>query len=192
MREDAPDDFLDPFPGMGTPVSYLLDAEGKVAAPLAYGAGEVPALAKRTAGLPDGPVARTDVKYLPGAVEGMCGPGASSKKPRVWTANENLRIGEYHVGVRSDSEAAAEIVRRAFEAELGEDDPDVPANYSVVLGEPVSGVSKDLRLLMFANTTVVRSRSPRRVLQALAAHLRHPSRAGGSAAHDQPRRRPRR
>src|SRR5207253_5750163 len=34
LRDDT--EFDDPFAGMGTPVAYLVDAEGKVAAPLAY------------------------------------------------------------------------------------------------------------------------------------------------------------
>jgi peroxiredoxin len=40
------------FSGMGTPVAYLVDEEGKNAATLAYGAEEVPALARKAAGLP--------------------------------------------------------------------------------------------------------------------------------------------
>lgn len=37
------------FSGLGTPVAYLLDEEGRIAEPLAVGAGEVPALARRVA-----------------------------------------------------------------------------------------------------------------------------------------------
>lgn len=51
LREGAPADFPDPFPEMGTPAAYLLDAEGRVDAPLAYGAGEVPELAGLAGGL---------------------------------------------------------------------------------------------------------------------------------------------
>src|SRR5262249_399093 len=36
----------DPFPGFGTPVAYLLDEEGRVAAPFAAGADLVPTLAR--------------------------------------------------------------------------------------------------------------------------------------------------
>ena len=38
----------DPFAGFGTPAAYLLDADGRVAEPMAYGANEVPA--RRRAG----------------------------------------------------------------------------------------------------------------------------------------------
>ena len=40
------------FSGMGTPVAYLVDEEGKNAAPFAYGSDAVPALARKAAGLP--------------------------------------------------------------------------------------------------------------------------------------------
>jgi peroxiredoxin len=40
------------FSGMGTPVAYLVDEEGKNAASLAYGSDDVPALARKAAGLP--------------------------------------------------------------------------------------------------------------------------------------------
>jgi peroxiredoxin len=40
---------LQPFQGLGTPVAYLLDEEGRVAEPLALGALDVPALARAAA-----------------------------------------------------------------------------------------------------------------------------------------------
>ena len=46
----------DPFAGFGTPSAYLLDAEGRVEEPMAYGAVEVPARAAELAGIdPPGP-----------------------------------------------------------------------------------------------------------------------------------------
>ncbi len=42
---------IDPFLGFGTPAAYYLDTDGRVAAPFAYGAGEVPALARELAGV---------------------------------------------------------------------------------------------------------------------------------------------
>jgi peroxiredoxin len=42
------------FSGMGTPVAYLVDEEGKNAASLAYGSDAVPVLARKAAGLPPG------------------------------------------------------------------------------------------------------------------------------------------
>lgn len=41
---------IEPFAGQGTPVAYLLDEEGNVAAPIAVGAFNVPALARQVAG----------------------------------------------------------------------------------------------------------------------------------------------
>jgi hypothetical protein len=89
----------------------------------------------------------------------------------VWTDNATFRIGDHHVGIRADSPNAADVIDRALSAYRGEPDPAVPPNYSVVLGDPVSGPSRDLRLLRWQNTTVVRSRSTSRVLHSLAAHL---------------------
>jgi peroxiredoxin len=43
---------VEAFFGMGTPVAYLIDEEGKTASELAYGAEHVPALAREAAGLP--------------------------------------------------------------------------------------------------------------------------------------------
>jgi len=43
---------VDAFNGMGTPVAYLIDEEGKTASELAYGADQVPALAREAAGRP--------------------------------------------------------------------------------------------------------------------------------------------
>lgn len=45
---------LKAFDGMGTPVAYLLDEEGRVARPVAVGANEVPALAREIAEGDDG------------------------------------------------------------------------------------------------------------------------------------------
>jgi thiol-disulfide isomerase/thioredoxin len=176
VRDGADESFEDPFRGMGTPVAYLLDGELAVTAPLALGANAVPALARQAAGRVEKVVARTDVRYLPGASEGMCGAGARSKKPRVWTANATYRIGDYHVGIRTDSAAADAVVAGLLAAYRADDDPSVPANYSLVLGgdgDRKGGRSraKELCLLLWGNATVVRSRSARRVLLGLANHL---------------------
>lgn len=44
-------DGADPFPGMGTPMAYLIDEAGVIAEPLAAGAGEVPVLLRTIAGV---------------------------------------------------------------------------------------------------------------------------------------------
>jgi peroxiredoxin len=49
-----PTEQLKPFDGMGTPVAYLLDEQGRVAQPVAIGANEVPALAREAAEGKDG------------------------------------------------------------------------------------------------------------------------------------------
>lgn len=186
LREEAGEDFEDPFPSMGTPVAYLLDTEGRVAQRLAFGAGEVPTLARRAAGMPepepagghehdhadheaqthaDGP------KYLP-AGGGVCNPGTSAtKKPREWAATSAYAIGEYHIGVRADSLATDELIGRLFAAHRLPAGTEAPENYSVVLGEPGKSGARGLNLLLRGNTTIVRSRSARRVLLALAGHL---------------------
>ena len=41
----------DPFAGFGTPAAYLLDADGRVEEPMAYGANEVPVRAAELAGI---------------------------------------------------------------------------------------------------------------------------------------------
>jgi peroxiredoxin len=196
LREEASEDFEDPFPAMGTPVAYLLDPEGRVAEPLAYGAGEVPEMARRAAGLAEpAPVPSAEdedehdheddhagheheapvdgPKYLP-ASAGVCNPGAGStnKKPRVWAKTSSYAVGDYHLGVRADSVATDDLLGHVFAAHRLPDDVEAPDNYSVVLGESGSKRgTRGLNLLLWANTTVVRSRSPRRVLLALANHF---------------------
>jgi thiol-disulfide isomerase/thioredoxin len=195
LREGAEEDFADPFPSMGTPVAYLLDAEGRVAEPLAYGADQVPALARRAAGLevqaaPSAPAdahahdhdhdhdhdqeaaaAAEGPKYLPD-FGGVCNPGAgSSKKPRVWAKTSAYEVGEYHIGVRADSIATDALLGRLLAAHRLPSDVEAPDNYSVVITEGGKRSARSLNLLLWGPTTVVRSRSPRRVLLALAAYL---------------------
>jgi peroxiredoxin len=193
LREESDEDFADPFPSMGTPVAYLLDPDGRVAEPLAYGADAVPLLARRAAGLLGSPARAPGddhdpehdhdhaheqgeapsggPKYL-AASAGVCGPGSGSgKKPRIWARTSAYQIGDFHIGVRADSLATDELLGRIFAAHRLPDDVEAPDNFSVVLGEGGKRGARSLNLLLVANTTVVRSRSPRRVLLALASHL---------------------
>ena len=161
----------DPFGGRGTPSAYLLDVEGAVEAPLALGAGEVPALARRAARIADPVPADSGATYLPVA-GGACAPGAASaKRERSWRPTVAYRIGEYVVGIRTDSSAADDAVARMLASYRIGGDPFAPANYSVVLPGAATGAGKDLGLLVSGNTTLVRSRSPRRVLHGLVAYL---------------------
>ncbi|MGH2572525.1 MAG: PqqD family peptide modification chaperone [Actinomycetota bacterium] len=193
LKQDADEEFEDPFPSMGTPVAYLLDAEGRVAAPLAFGSGEVPQLARRAAGMlePDlepetarghdhddhdhaddaAPAPADGPKYLP-AGGGVCNPGtSSSKKPREWAATSAYAVGEYHIGVRADSVATDELIGRIFAAHRLPAGTEAPENYSIVLSERSKGGARGLNLLLRGNTTIVRSRSARRVLLALASQM---------------------
>ncbi len=179
LRAGAGDDFADPFPLMGTPAAYLLDADGRVAAPLASGAYQVPTLARVAAGRGPTPatVAAPPARYAPGASDGMCGAGsgdAGGAKPRTWTPTVAYRVGDYHLGIRADTPAAADVVHRFLAAHLAGDDPNVPANFSVVLGADGGDGRKparDLKLLLQASARVIRSRSSRRVLRGLASFL---------------------
>ena len=60
--------------------------------------------------------------------------GAKAARPRTWTPTVAYRVGEYHLGIRADTPAAADVVRRFLAAHHVGDDPNVPANFSVVLG----------------------------------------------------------
>lgn len=161
----------DPFGGRGTPSAYLLDAEGAVAAPLALGAGEVPALARRAAAVAEPTPAESGAKYLP-VTGGACAPGSTSaKRERSWRPTVAYRLGEYVVGIRTDSTVADDAVAQMLASRRIGEDRDAPANYSVVLPGAASGAGKDLGLLVAGSTTLVRSRSPRRILNGLATYL---------------------
>ncbi len=188
LGDDEDEEFDDPFPGIGTPAAYLLDADGKVSARFAYGATEVPTLAREAAGLAarvelpivsDAPSAPEDVelpeipgvKYLPAASAEVCAPGAQGgKKSRVWSGTRAYAIGEYHVGIRADSAETHATIQAVFAAHRLPGGTPAPVNYSVVLGDH-EGASRGLNLLMDRTTTVIRSRSARRVLYGLAAYL---------------------
>ena len=177
----------DPFGSLGTPVAYLLDSESRVKEPLAYGSVEVLALARGTAGLP--PVLLDEEagsagsgggdessgaprKSLPTA-GGVCGPaaGQTGKKPRQWAVTSAYAIGEFNVGIRADSLGTDDLLARAFGSYRLTDSTPAPDNFSVVLGENSGTGTKALSLLLAADTTVLRSRSPRRILRALSARL---------------------
>lgn len=178
----------DPFAGMGTPVAYFVDGDGLVAAPLAYGAGEVPALVAGLAGgqdvarataddhdhdhdHPHDEAAPTDgPKYVPVA-GGVCGPGAGgAKSPRIWARTEAYAVGEYHIGVRADSGQTDQVLAEVFRAHRVGGGAKAPDNFSVVLGEGGSG-TRGLNLLLQNSNVVVRSRSARRVVLGLANYL---------------------
>jgi thiol-disulfide isomerase/thioredoxin len=173
----------DPFPVQGTPVAYLLDAEGKVAAPLATGSTDVPNLARGILGLDQPEPEPEDVepefiqdipgeaKYLNLSSGGTCGPGGGSGgPPRVWAATSAYRVGKYRVGIRADSNAADDVLGRFLSAERMPEGTRVPEDYSLILGD--GGTTKRaLNLVLQGGSTVIRTRSPRRALMGLAGYL---------------------
>ena len=161
----------DPFGMMGTPVAYLLDGEGGLVAPLASGAFEVPRLARSAAKLPDEPEPAGN--SLP-AASGMCAPSIRPKASRDWEATIAVAVRDLQVGVRADSPATLTLLNRALQSHLLPIGTPAPANFSVVLGEPRDNAKRGaapLSLLLAGDKTVLRSRSPRRVLDALNVRL---------------------
>ncbi|MGH8893032.1 MAG: hypothetical protein ACRDWY_06965, partial [Actinomycetes bacterium] len=169
-RPSADATFEDPFAGMGTPAAYLVDGTGQVVAPLAYGAPEVSGLVRATAAGGERP--QDDAaRYLPGPAGGACGPGANTRRrSQAWRPTRAFTVGSYTVGIRTDDELAEALVARLLAAHAAPDDPLVPVNYSVVL-PAARGSVRELNLLQARSEVVVRSRSARRVLRALAARL---------------------
>ncbi len=102
----------------------------------------------------------------------------------VWATSTTLRIGEYHIGVRSNTNQTDALLRQAFST-LVDDTVEAPANYSVILSPANrdNGGPRGLHLLYHDSTAVVRTRYPRRVLAALrsylSGHLEHEGPSGG-------------
>ena len=174
----------DPFHDLGTPVAYVVDAHGVVVESLAFGADEVRATLRRLAGLMPLAVDHPAADGLPDTDEGedrsplylalppsagVCAP-SGSKPARMWTDIDTFLIGDLVVGIRAASASARLLVRHlladsAYEVELRQ------PNYSVVLPGMDDPASRELNLLLWGDTVVVRSRSPRRIVDALLAHL---------------------
>ena len=88
----------------------------------------------------------------------------------VWAATTAVRVGSYHLGIRSSSNEVDRWVRETF-AEHLVDDPEVPANYSLrIIPQPGEGI-EELHVLYRGCAKVISARSPRRVVQTLLAHL---------------------
>jgi hypothetical protein len=164
---------IDPFRGTGTPAAYFIDEEGRLAEPMVVGADQVPLLVEELAGvaapvvdeeLPDG------VLYLP-APGAMCGPGGGAgTSSTAWAGTRAYRVGDHHVGVRYNSDTAAEVLDRLFPS-AQVDDRRVPDNYSVALHTGPTAKSRELNLLVHGSTQLVRSRSAARVLAGLLAYV---------------------
>jgi hypothetical protein len=168
------EDLEDPFPGIGTPAAYLVGEDGVARDRLAVGAVEVAQLARRAAGQPETTPAAGQgnrgggPRYLSAAPSGgTCAPGAGRGPRRTWTRAAVYDVGGFWIGVRADCEATDELLRRALAAHRVATQAEPPVHLSVVLGGPEGALS----LLLVGDETVVRSRSPRRVLGALATYL---------------------
>lgn len=172
----------DPFHDLGTPVAYVVDGDGVVLEPIAYGGEAVPAALRRLAGLEPVAVAHPDMagpgpdgddggpRYLalpPSA--GVCAP-SGSRSARTWIGVDTFLIGDLVVGVRAASASAAQLVQQLLAGSAYDGDYRQP-NYSVVLPNLEDPASRELNLLLWGDAVVVRSRSVRRVVDALLAYL---------------------
>ena len=162
-------DGVEPFPGLGTPAAYLLDAEGRLEEPLAYGALDVPEMLRRLAGITR-PTREEGVRYLAGGA-GVCGPVVGiAKKATEWAGISAYRIGETRVGLRYNTDETAAVLDRLL-PNARVDDPGVPENFSVALYPDSDGAARQLNLLVRSGLQMVRSRSQARVLRGLLGHL---------------------
>jgi peroxiredoxin len=184
----ALEDGVDPFSGFGTPAAYHLDSRGRVAEQLAVGAYDVPVVAATLAGVdPDGDVATApvvvdddDAEPVPEGTRylavggGTCGPsqgsGAKSTGSSTdWAGTRAYRLGDYHVGVRYNSEHTADTLDALFDARVR--DPRAQDSYAVALYDDADGGARTLNLLVQGSQQLVRSRSAARVLRALLWRL---------------------
>jgi hypothetical protein len=161
-----------PFTGFGTPAAYLVDGEGKVAAPFAYGAIEVPQLAREAAGLDDEGAlngAPSRALYLPAGPAVCGGAGSDGSDGLKWTGTATYRFGEFHVGIRHNADSTAEMLDRLFPG-LRVEDSRAPDNYSVLLQDSLNR-TREFNLLLQGPRYLVRSRTRARVLRGLLNHL---------------------
>jgi peroxiredoxin len=168
-------DGTDPFKGFGTPAAYVVERDGTVGFPFAYGGLKVTALARELAGAVssaearspgDGPVTR----YLPAATP-VCGAGAgSSGRANDWVGTRVYAFGDFHVGIGVNSDETADVLDRLFTGARVED-LWAPNNYSVALFPPAGGPVREFNRLVADEQPLVRSRSAGRALGGLLAHL---------------------
>jgi hypothetical protein len=166
-------DSRDPFAGLGTPAAWFFDADGHLAAPLAYGASDLLDLAVRLGEESPPEECSAQVRYLRGS-GGVCAPGGASSPggrtgvTRVGTAV--YRFGDFHVGVRFNRAETETTLDRLF-PQSRIHDPKTPDNYSLALHQSsVDNKIRDLNLLFRSDLQVVRTRSAGRVLRALLGY----------------------
>lgn len=170
-----------PFGTTGTPSAYHLDPSGRIKSPPAYGNGNVVSLAESLAGIEPQCERRSAAPRYLFDRYGVCAPGTGAADGVTWTGTRVYRLGGYHVGIRVDSDATAEVLDRLF-AGARIDDPRAGYSFSVALpsaagasmtgtAEPDRGSRRGLNLLVQPTRTPLRSRDPARVLRALLSDI---------------------
>lgn len=163
---------LGPFAGYGTPAAFHVGTDGRLADVPAAGNVDVPALARRLAGIdePDTDEGSSAVRYL---LErgGSCPTGVIDDPRTRWAGRRVYRLADFHVGIRYDTDSTARRLDDLFDAPVVDDDR-AGHSYSVSLpaggdGAPVTS----LNLLVGSGRVLVRSRYPDRVLRALLWRL---------------------
>lgn len=158
------------FAGLGTPAAYLVDDDGTLAEPLAYGALEVPEMLYRLAGV-EMPTPDPNVKYLAGG-GGVCGPSAASVPTRStkWEGVAAFDVKDVRVGLRYNNEATLQLLEKLLPG-ARVDDPSVTDNLSVAAYEKGEASSSRLNLLVRNGLQTVRTRSRRRLLRGLLGYM---------------------
>ena len=160
-----------PFGALGTPSALLVGDDGRVVEPVVPGANAVPVFVAALAGAAD--IDATEpgsIRYVP-APALMCGQGGGGAGGDTDAVGTRVyAFGDFHVGIRHNSDATADVLDRLFPGATI-DDPRAPDNYSVTLSTETAGPVRALDLLVRGSTQLVRSRSPRHVLEALIARV---------------------
>lgn len=164
----------DPFAGSGTPVAYLLDRTNRLLSKQAYGADSVITLASKSArsehndakGASDQEVPR----FLP-VSGGVCGPGPRLGRGQTFEPAAAYQIGGFRIGIRANAPWVQDVVAGFLGEYRLPSSATAPNNFSVILADGHTKGPKELNVLIAGTPRVARSRSPRRVMQALAGHL---------------------
>jgi len=166
-----------PFGVTGTPSAAHLGVDLVIDA-LAHGNIDVPRFAATLAGVnPDeGTDGADDAGSGPRYLleqDGVCAPGLG--ETTTWVDTRVYRLGDYHVGIRVDSEETTQALDDLFEQRVVED-PRAGHSYTITLPSlarqtTTQAAAVGMNLLVQPSRAPVRSRDPGRILQALLADL---------------------
>lgn len=166
----------DLFRGAGTPSAYYLDSTGRIIEPPAYGAKEVPALARRIAGTVDpheSTYSTPQIRYLLTG-GGACEQTIDNDRLPIWAGTNVYEINGFHVGIRYNSSWTSDVLDRLF---LHRNVSDMRAGHSFSVAlhtttqkDAQRGI-RELNLLIQPGLPPIRSRDPSRVLHALLSSL---------------------